>query len=112
LEQLFLSVDMTSRVDQVSETVAKELDEARDYLLAEAEPKGPCSCIYRGRSRHCSTFQYSNPDVPEYGIHDIARIGGSPKRLKELVDRGAFTLDDIPPDIKLSDAQNIQLRVY
>jgi len=112
LGQLFLSVDMTSRVDQISHTIAKELDQARAYLLAEAEPKGPCSCIYKGRSRHCSTFRYSNPDVPDYGIHDIARIGSSPKRLKELVDAGALTLDDIPPDVKLSEAQKLQIRVH
>ena len=112
LAQLFISVDMTSRVDQISSTITKELDEARTYLLAEPEPKGPCSCIYKGRSRHCTTFRYSNPDVPDYGIHDIARIGSSPQRLKELVDAGAFALDDIPLDIKLSDAQKLQLRVY
>jgi hypothetical protein len=103
---------MTSRVDQISDTVTKELDEARAYLLSEAEPKGPCSCIYKGRSRHCSTFQYSNPDVPEYGIHDIARIGNSPETLKQLVDAGVFTLDKIPSDIKLTDAQKTQVRVY
>jgi Domain of unknown function(DUF2779) len=112
LGHLFLFVDMTSRVDQISDSITKELDQARAYLLAEAEPKGPCSCIYKGRSRHCSTFQYSNPDVPEYGIHDIARLGSSPKRLKELMDAGILTLDNVPPDVKLSDAQKVQLRVY
>ncbi len=112
LERLFVSVDMTSRVERISDAVTKELDEARAYLLSETEPKGPCSCIYKGRSRHCSTFRYSNPDVPEYGIHDIARIGNSPERLRELVDAGVFTLDKVPSDIKLSDAQKIQVRVY
>jgi Domain of unknown function(DUF2779) len=112
LSHLFVSVDMTSRVDQISETVTKELDEARAYLLSETEPKGRCSCVYKGRSRHCNTFQYSNPDVPEYGIHDIARIGNSPERLKQLVDAGVFTLDGVPSDIKLTEAQKTQLRVY
>jgi len=112
LGRLFVSVDITSRVDQISDTVTKELDEACAYLIWETEPKGPCSCIYKGRSRHCSTFQYSNPDVPEYGIHDIARIGNSPERLKQLVDAGAFTLDKVPSDIKLTDAQKTQVRVY
>jgi Domain of unknown function(DUF2779) len=109
---LFVSVDMTSQVDQIADTVRKELDEARVYLLSGAEPKGPCCCIYKGRSRHCSTFRYSNPDVPEYGIHDIARIGNSPERLKQLVDAGAFTLDKVPSDIKLTDVQKMQVRVY
>ena len=111
LGQLFLSVDMTSRVDQIGDTVATEMEQARTYLLAEIEPKGPCSCIYKGRSRHCSTFRYSNPNVPDYGIHDLARIGNSPERLKKLVDAGIFSLDKVPSDVKLSDAQKTQLRV-
>jgi hypothetical protein len=112
LGQLFISTDMTSRIDQISNTITMEMKQARAYLLTEMEPKGRCSCIYKGRSQHCSTFRYWNPDVPNYGIHDIARIGSNPQKLKELVDRGAFTLDDIPSDIKLSDVQKMQLRVY
>jgi hypothetical protein len=112
LQRLFVSVDMTSRVEQISDAVTKELDEARAYLLSETEPKGPCPCIYKGRSRHCTTFRYSNPDVPEYGIHDIVRIGSSPERLRELVNSGVFTLDKVPSDIRLSDAQKLQVRVY
>jgi uncharacterized protein DUF2779 len=96
----------------MAESVAAEMEQARTYLLAEMEPRGRCSCIYKGRSRHCSTFRYSNPEVPEYGIHDIARIGNSPEKLRELVDAGALTLDQVPSDIKLSDAQKVQVRVY
>ena len=112
LANLFLSIDMTSRVDQIADSVAMEMEQARTYLLAETEPKGSCSCIYKARSRHCTTFSYSNPDVPEYGIHDIARIGNSPERLKELVDAGVLTLDQVPSTIKLNDVQKTQVRVY
>lgn len=109
---LFVCVDVTSRVDQVAGSVASEMEQALPYLLAETEPKGSCSCIYKGRSRHCSTFRYSNPEVPEYGVHDIARIGNSPETLKGLVDAGALTLDQVPSEIKLGDAQKTQIRVY
>jgi Domain of unknown function(DUF2779)/Domain of unknown function DUF83 len=113
IQKLFNVVDLTGKVDSISETVTGEMQEARNYLLNESEPQGHCSCIYKGRSRHhCSTFNYSNPDVPDYGIHDIARIGSSPKRLKELVDAGSFALDDIPSDIKLTNGQSNQLRAY
>jgi hypothetical protein len=112
IQQLFNIVDMTTNVEDISETVRGEMQEARDYLLNETEPGGPCSCIYNGRSRHCSTFHYSNPDVPDYGIHDIARIGSSPKKLKELVDSGIFELENIPSDIKLTKGQSKQLRAY
>jgi hypothetical protein len=112
IQKLFNTIDFTTDVDAISETVSGEMYEARNYLLNESEPHGPCSCIYKGRSRHCSTFHYSNPNVPDYGIHDIARIGSSPKKLKELVDAGIFTLEDIPSDIKLTKGQSNQLRAY
>jgi hypothetical protein len=112
IQKLFNTIDLTANVDDISETVSGEMHEARNYLLSESEPHGPCSCIYKGRSRHCSTFHYSNPGVPDYGIHDIARIGSSPKRLKELVDAGIFVLEDIPNDLKLTKGQSNQLRAY
>jgi hypothetical protein len=112
IQKVFNTVDLTSNVEDISETVKGEMQEARVYLLARTEPSGPCSCIYKGRSRHCSTFHYSNPEVPDYGIHDIARIGSSPKKLKALVDVGNFALEDIPSDIKLTQGQSNQLRAY
>jgi hypothetical protein len=112
LGKLFNKIDVTTMVKEVAETVTNEMEVARTYLLNEVEPVGPCSCIYRGRSRHCSTFQYSNPDVPEYGVHDISRIGHSPKKLKEMVDAGIFALENIPTHIKLSDIQQAQVQTY
>jgi hypothetical protein len=112
IQQLFNITDITPNVADITETVDREMQDARNYLLKETEPSGRCSCIYKGRSRHCSTFHYSNPDVPGYGIHDIARIGSSPKKLKELVDAGSFALEDIPSDIKLTKGQSNQLRAY
>jgi hypothetical protein len=112
IQKVFNTIDLTSNVEDISEIVNGEMQEARVYLLARTEPSGPCSCIYKGRSRHCTTFHYSNPEVPDYGIHDIARIGSSLKKLKELVDAGRFALEDIPSDIKLTTGQSNQLRAY
>jgi hypothetical protein len=112
MQQLFTTVDVTTRVDQISGDVINEIHEARAYLLSETEPVGACSCIYKARSKHCTTFEYSNPDVPRYGVHDIVRIGSSPKKLKELVDAGILELESIPSDIRLTSAQNAQLRVH
>ena len=105
-------IDTTANLEDIAETVSREMEEARDHLLSGTEPLGQCSCVYKGRSRHCSTFHYSNPDVPGYGIHDIARIGSSPKKLKQLVDAGSFALEDLPPDIKLTKGQSNQLEAY
>ena len=112
IQQLFTTVDVTAKVDAISGNVIKEVQEARAYLLNEAEPVGACSCIYKARSKHCTTFEYSNPDVPRYGVHDIVRIGSSQKKLKELVDAGILALENIPSDFKLTSAQNAQLRVH
>lgn len=86
--------------------------EALKYLSQNSEPKGSCCCIYKGRSRHCSTFQHANPEVPEYSVHDIARIGNSKAKLKELIDNNIFHLDKIPAHIKLSEIQQSQVSAH
>src|ERR1700722_200608 len=70
LAALFTTTDVTAMVDEVAGTATRQIEEARAYLSNVVEPNGSCSCIYKGRSRHCSTFRYSNPGVPEYGVHD------------------------------------------
>jgi hypothetical protein len=110
--ELFTKADMTDKIDQMMGDIRNEIQEARAYLLNEVEPTGPCSCIYKPRSQHCTTFDYSNPNVPSYGVHDIARIGSSPTKLKELVDAGIFVLEDMPAEIKLTKTQTAQLRAH
>jgi uncharacterized protein DUF2779 len=110
--QLFISADLTQQVEQVINDVSEEICAAQAYLASDTEPQGPCACVYKGRSRHCSTFRYSNPHIPEYSIHDITRMGQSPKALRVLIDAGNFTLDKIPADMKLSEAQRVQTRVF
>jgi hypothetical protein len=109
---LFSSVNMTLQVAEVQEVVARDMKESRTYLSNESEPAGQCSCIYKGRSNHCTTFGYSNPNVPAYSVHDLSRIGSSPKKLKEMVDAGIFELDRIPTHIKLSETQQSQIHTY
>ncbi len=112
LEELFKIVDVSHEVDNLINGIEVEAATALKYLSQEAEPKGSCCCIYKGRSSHCSTFKHSNLDVPEYGIHDIARIGNSKAKLKELVDGNIFHLDKIPEHIKLSEIQQGQVDAY
>jgi hypothetical protein len=50
--------------------------------------------------------------VPEYSIHDIARIGASKKKLEDLVGRKIFAIEDVPDDFKLSDTQALQVRAH
>ena len=112
ISQLFKIVDVSKEVEGLAENVAIEMAEALKYLSESSEPKGFCCCIYKGRSKHCSTFQHANSEVPEYSVHDIARIGNSKAKLKELIDNNIFHIDKIPEHIKLSDIQQSQVDTY
>lgn len=110
--QLFKITDVTSEVESLAEEVATEMNLAHEYISKDVEPNGYCVCIYKGRSKHCTMFKYSNPDIPEYSIHDIARIGSSKAKLQELADNNIFSLEDIPAHIKLSDIQKNQVESH
>ncbi len=110
--QLFKITDVTAEIESLAGEVAAEMDLAQEYISKDDEPNGYCLCIYKGRSKHCSMFKYSNPDIPEYSIHDIARIGSSKKKLEELVDTNIFKLDEIPAHIKLSEIQQNQVESF
>lgn len=112
VEQLFETIDLTDQVAQRADEIEREIEAARNYLLSATEPKGPCPCIYKGRANHCTTFTYSNPAIPDYGVHDLAHIGSSPKKLKQLVDTGTFSLVDVPAGFPLSQAQRAQIQVH
>src|SRR3989344_5490142 len=112
IAQLFKIADVSSEVESVVDSVVAEMAEALKYISRDSEPNGFCCCIYKGRSRHCSTFQHANPEVPEYSVHDIARIGNSKAKLKELIDNNIFHIDKIPAHIKLTDIQQSQVDTY
>jgi len=110
--KLFKSDDVTKEINRLSEEVALEMDKALAYLSQETESLGSCCCIYKGRSNHCATFKHSNPHIPEYGVHDISRIGLSKKKLAALVDIGNFHLHQVPEDMELSDVQRNQISAH
>ena len=112
ITDLFKIVDVSNEVKGLADSVAVEMAGAFKYLSQDLEPSGGCCCIYKGRSRHCSTFQHANPGVPEYSVHDIARIGSSRAKLKELIDSNIFHLDKVPAHIKLTAIQQRQVDTY
>ncbi|MDO8603835.1 MAG: DUF2779 domain-containing protein [bacterium] len=112
IEKLFLIEDQTEIVLAGLALVEDQMKTASEYLSEKIEPKGGCECIYTGRSRHCTTFKYSNPEVPDYSVHDISRIGGSKKKLLELIESKIFKIDDVPEDMDFSDIQTNQIAVH
>ncbi|MFA5933252.1 MAG: DUF2779 domain-containing protein [Microgenomates group bacterium] len=109
---LFQIEDITEKIESLCEEVSIEMDSGITYLSQESLPVGFCTCVYKGRSNHCTCFSIINPDIPEYGIHDISRIGLSRQKLQDLVDGNIFEIHQIPPHIKLSDIQQNQIDAY
>ncbi|MEK7478493.1 MAG: DUF2779 domain-containing protein [Patescibacteria group bacterium] len=112
LKNMFVIEDVTEGVEKLVDEVSAEMDGALEYLSAKTEPVGYCSCITKSRNNHCATFSYSNPDVPEYSIHDIARIGSSKKKLQQLIDANIFKFEEIPEEIEFSEIQRNQIDAY
>jgi Domain of unknown function(DUF2779) len=112
LSGLFEIEDVTAEVLAMMPATEAEMQSALEYISQETEPLGHCDCIYKGRSRHCSTFHHSNPAVPEYGVHDIARIGSSKAKLADWVDSKIFRLEDLPADAELTPIQQNQVDAH
>ncbi len=111
LNGFFTKEDFTERVLENEALIRGEMQMSYDYLFQKDEPKGHCQCVIKGRNAHCTTFEYSNPDIPKYSVHDISRIGLSKRKLEELIDSGIYDILDVPEDLKLSDKQLNQISV-
>lgn len=102
LSQLFIVEDKTTAIDEQTVEAIDMMATAYSYLTNDQEPKGHCECYYsKGRSKHCTAFNYINPDVPKYSVHDLNRIGSSKKLLQELIEEGFISMDDVPLDDRL-----------
>jgi hypothetical protein len=106
--QLFKTEDVTEEVLKIADIVSEEMDLMIGYLNGPEEKQ--CQCRFRTRSEgnHCSTFSYSNPDIPKYAVHDVTRISG--KKLSLLIDNEILAIDEIPDEFALSDNQVLQIQ--
>lgn len=112
IESLFLVEDQTEKVIEGLPLIEEQMKTAKEYLTNKKEPAGNCECIYNGRSRHCTTFAYTNPEIPKYSVHDISRIGASKKKLASLIEEKIYDIADVPEDMELSDIQMNQIIVH
>jgi hypothetical protein len=110
VEALFTREDFTERVTEMLDAIGLEMEAAYDVLQSKMPLPTPCGCILKGRSAHCTTFAFTNPMVPAYGVHDIARIGASKRKLADLIDRNILKIEDVPDDFALSELQTNQVR--
>ncbi len=108
--ELFIVAELTDEVLEAQAEVRQQMQDLRAYLNM-TEEKG-CECLYRGRNAQCTTFAYSNPDVPDYSVHDINRIGGSKKLFYDWIDRGIYSLNDIDNPEALTGSKKAQHEAY
>lgn len=105
---LLVQTDITEKVEKILPTIKQQVQDALELIKRKDEPKG-CSCRLKAKSGHCPTFHYLNPDIPEYSVFNISRIGG--KNLALLIDGDIHNVHDVPDDIKLSVPQRNQVEV-
>lgn len=106
--ELLTQTDVTEKVEKILPTIRQQAYDAIEVLKQTDEPT-KCSCRLKTRSGHCPTFNYLNPDIPEYSVFNISRIGA--KNLAVLVDGDIHNVHDVPEDIKLSIGQKNQVLV-
>lgn len=107
LKELFIIEDVTNEVtDSVAETKHK-MEAAHYFLSRDTEPAGHCDCILRGWNSHCTTAEYSIPDLPKYPVHAIARIHKT--KLAQLIDDNILNIQDVPHEFPLSPNQRRQV---
>ncbi|KKQ94975.1 MAG: hypothetical protein UT20_C0033G0005 [Candidatus Levybacteria bacterium GW2011_GWA1_39_11] len=96
--KLFVKEDKTEAINNLLEQAKFEMEQASELLSQNIKPTGNCFCYYKGRSSHCTAFKYINPEVPDYSVHDLNRIGNSKALLKELLDAKILTVENVPED--------------
>lgn len=111
IEDLFIIKDITEDVDEIISDIEGQMAGVHEYINREQEPVGHCDCWVKSKSNHCTTFWYSNPDIPDYSVHQISRIGNSPKKLTALVESEIIDIHNVTHDFELSDNQRRQVDV-
>lgn len=110
--QLFVEDDLTDFLEETAGLMDERLADAVRFMTSPEHPPAPCKCLYRGRSKHCTTFPHTNPDHAGYGIHDITFIGAHAGNLRDLVASGYKSITDVPADYDWPrDSQRLQAYV-
>lgn len=104
LEELFVISEKTTEVLENEETIMLNINDAKELLATSSEPK-TCGCKYKSRKKQCKSFSHLVPNVPNYSVYDISRIGVSKRKLTTMIDEDVFLLSDVREDHKLSTIQ-------
>ena len=107
LTKLFVFEEVSSEIEAVLPEVTYHIDKALELLKQEDLKINSCSCLYKSAGQRCESFEYFNPQVPEYSTAHILRG----KKLEELIEAKVFNPKDIPEDFKLTEPQRIKVQL-
>ena len=103
--QLFARLDISAAVDRLGAEVDRAVQRLRQLQRGELESAAPelRAC---GRTQVCS---YCRSVLPEFNEDDPRTLFHGRQRGAELVKEGVVSLLKLPPSVKLSDKQRIQV---
>lgn len=106
-EELFCIVDVTEDIEDIYPEVTQHIEDAVQYINKKEINMTGCPCKENTRSNHCDSFDFFNPDIPDYSIYEIGRI--SKRKVQELLDMEVMKITDIPADYTLNEKQQLQV---
>lgn len=108
LSNLFVTEDVTDRVDRLMDDVPNNIETFKVILAEDVEPEvligrhcdKPHTCPFKD---HCWK------DVPEHSIFTIPNL--KPNRQTELVGRDILSIQDLPADFRLTENQRAHVDI-
>lgn len=109
IESLFVKADVTDDVENALEITKEEIGNALSLIAKKDIDRDSCGCLYLTRTNHCPCFSVFNPAVPDYAVHDIARI--RPDKIQALVDSGVLDIKEVSENFDVTEIQRTQVNV-
>ncbi|MFV1956709.1 MAG: DUF2779 domain-containing protein [bacterium] len=103
--ELFVSVDITERVDDFIDQVDGELDGMLEVIRSRKCPDVPIG-VHCYEPYDCDLIPVCFGFLPD---HDVTTLSGRVKTRFELLDRGIQDISDIPDGFPLNSKQQIQV---
>ena len=111
IRDLFVITDITNELEPLEAEIQEEISFAKEQLSIK-NPPSTCDCVYKSRNRQCAAFPIMHPEMLGYTVHELVRIGNSPKRLEALVDEGHLKISEVPITLELLAAHRDQITSF
>jgi hypothetical protein len=108
--ELFIKENVDDLVLSNTLDTESKILEIKNYITSP-EQKG-CDCIYKSKTNHCESFNYSNPEVPSYSVYNLNRFTSNTKLFKQYIKEKIISLDDIPSEEGLNGNKLFQYKSY